>query len=53
MRPALKYMSMVLIVLSLIGDFAMFRWRRLANYLYYLEVFQAILLLSNPAGSEY
>ena len=43
---------MACIFLSIILDFAMFKWRSLANYLIIFELLQNTMVNSNPVGDS-
>ena len=47
-RPVLKVVAMVLIVISVIVNVACFKWRKLANSIAYIEFFYHLLVLTLP-----
>ena len=50
LRPPVKYVSMILIVVSVILDIAIFKWRHLADWLLYLDIAANGIAALSPAG---
>ena len=48
----MQYMIMSMILISVLLDISILKWRNLANYLFYFEVFQNLFVWSMPQGSN-
>ena len=48
-RPPIKYISMILIVVSVILDFAIYKWRHLADWILYIDIPANCIAALSPA----